>query len=124
MKNKLLIIFIAIAFILIVYYFIFAPTIFQEGNPIPIFRGIIRLLQSDDNVAPIDSARYITRTEGSTDSIILFVESKGWTFRGQYGAGYVFQKQKNSMDITISISSVQYSRYFKLWNTIPDSLYR
>lgn len=122
MKNKLLILCVVIALILAALYFIFGSAIFREGNPIPIFRGIINLLLSNDNVVPIDSARYITKTDGGADSIISFIESKGFKYRGQYNGGYVFQKQNNSITSTISISDTQYSKYFTIWKTIPGSL--
>lgn len=98
------------------------PIVFRGGNSIAIIKGAARLILSDDMVVPIDSSSYITRSEGGADSMISFVENKGWAFRGKYGEGYVFHKQKDSMDITISMGSSGFLKYFRLWKTTPNTI--
>ncbi len=94
---------------------LFLPAILQEGNPLPILKGIVRLQLSDERLMFIDSDRYITRTEGSDDVIISFLENNGWMFEEQFGSAYIFNKQDN----LINVGSKQYSRYFRLWQ-IPN----
>lgn len=114
MKKKPLIIGVAVIFILILSGFIiFAPTIFQEGNPLPIMQGIFRLQTSNNDIVSVSEnpETYITKTENADSTFIEFMKNKGWTFKEQFGAGYLFEKQ----DKSITVGSKQYSRHFKLW---------
>ncbi|AEE90994.1 conserved exported protein of unknown function [Tepidanaerobacter acetatoxydans Re1] len=118
MKNKLLFICITAALVLA----ILTPALFREGSTIPVIKGTVRLALSNDIVVPIDSARYITRNEDGADLMISFVENKGWKYRGRYGEGYVFQKYKKPVNMTISIGSEEFLKYFRLWKTTPDGI--
>lgn len=112
MKKKTFIIFIIlILFLLILGIVLYLPAIFQEGNPLPIIKGIVRLQLSDEKLISIDLDRYITRTEGSDDVIISFLDNKGWKFGEQFGSAYIFKKQGNLQ----TVESTQYSRYFRIW---------
>lgn len=112
MKKKTFIIFIIlILFLLILSIVLYLPAIFQEGNPLPIIKGIVRLQLSDEKLISIDLYRYITRTEGSDDVIISFLDNKGWKFGEQFGSAYIFKKQSNSL----TIEGIQYSRYYRIW---------
>lgn len=109
--------FFSVAVIFIFIFFscmIFGPTLFQEGNPLPILQGIIRLQLVDDNVVQIskNTERYMTKTESGEEAFIVFMKSKGFTFKEQFGAGFVFEKQGDS----ITVLCRSYSRYFKIWN--------
>jgi hypothetical protein len=116
MRKKPLIIGIIVVFVLIISSFAaYSPAIFQEGNPMAVAKGIMRLKLSDEKIVPIDSQRYITRTQGSNDIIISFMKDKGWSFKEQLGAGFIFEKQANSLIVV----SRQYSKYFRIW-TMPQ----
>lgn len=116
MRKKPLIISIIVVFILIIISFVaYSPTIFQEGNLITVSRGIIRLKLFNDKIVPIDSQRYIAETHGSNETIISYMNDKGWSFKEQAGAGFLFEKQGNSLTVV----SRQYSKYFTIW-TIPQ----
>ena len=89
----------------------YSPAIFQEGNPLPIVQAAIRLQLSNEKIVPIDSERYMTETEDSNDIIISFMKSKEWVFKDQFGSGFLFEKQGNSLTVVCR----QYSKYFKVW---------
>jgi flagellar basal body-associated protein FliL len=90
MKKKTFIIFIIlILFLLILGIVLYLPAIFQEGNPLPIIKGIVRLQLSDEKLISIYQDRYITRTEGSDDVIISFLDNKGLKFGEQFGSAYI-----------------------------------
>lgn len=114
MKKKTYII-LLIIFLLILGLILYLPAIVQEGNPLPLVKGIIRLQLSDEKLISIDEDRYITRTKGSDDVIISFLDNKGWKFTEQFGSAYIFKNQGNS----ITVEGKQYSRYFRIWK-IPN----
>ena len=63
--KKKLVIGLLTCIIIIVLLFVYStlPVIFQEGNPIPIIKGIIELNSDDDGVVKIgdDPIKYLTR---------------------------------------------------------------
>ena len=116
MRKKPLIVSIIVVFVLIIIGFVaYSPAIYQEGNPISVSRGIIRLKMSNVNIVPIDSQRFITGTQGSNDTIISFMKDEGWSFKEQFGAGFLFERRGNSLTVV----SRPYSKYFTIW-TIPQ----
>lgn len=91
----------------------FAPIIFQEGNPIPIFIGIIKLYTSEHNLVQIsrDPDRYISRSKDGRDEVLAFMIEKGWAFTEQGGSGYLFSKDEYKRVVT----SRQYTKKFLIW---------
>ncbi|NLT94462.1 MAG: hypothetical protein GXW85_02835 [Clostridia bacterium] len=114
-KKPLVILSLLILFFLVLGLVLYWPIIFQEGNPLPIVQGIVRLQLSEEKIIAIDSERYLTKTEDSNEAIISFMESKGWVFKDRLGSGYVFEKQEN----LLTIVGRQYSRFFRIFN-IPE----
>lgn len=116
MRKKSLAIFIIGIFALIILNFVtYSPVILQENNLMVVSRSIVKLKLSNEKIVLMDSERYITETKGSDDTIISFMKDKGGSFKEQVGAGFIFEKQGNSLIVV----SRQYSKYFRVW-TIPN----
>ena len=110
LKKGLIILFI----LLISVSFIYRKNIFQEGNPLPILFGTIRLNFSNDKVVKItkDNSKYITKSRNGINSITLFMKEKGYTLTDQMWAGYIFEKENKSR---IIITHRHYSKLYDIW---------
>jgi len=65
MRRKPVFVGVAVILILVISSLIlFTPTIFQEGNPLPIFQGIIQLQLSNKKMVLLSNnpEKYITKT--------------------------------------------------------------
>lgn len=117
MKKRALIICIVVILIFIILSCIlYVPSLFQEGNPLPILQSIIRLQLSNEKIIAISNnpERYITKTECGDDALISLMKSKGWIFKDQLGSGFIFENQGNSLTVVCR----QYSKHFTVW-TVP-----
>ncbi|WLD94385.1 hypothetical protein [Alkalihalobacillus sp. AL-G] len=101
----------------------FGDALSQEGNPVPILTAITKLHISNNNYEPFSESdfdtRYVSENTGKSRYNVVkeFMEEKGWVYQEQMGSGLIF---KNS-DQTITISTIQYSRHYILWN-IPNEI--
>ena len=89
------------------------PVIFQEGNPLPILKGIIKLGVSDDNIVQISNEPrvYISKASVGNTHLIELIEKEGWNFEEQLGSGYIFSRESKNL----VVGSVQYTRRYRIW---------
>lgn len=88
-------------------------SLFQEGNPIPILKGITALNKKVDIVEISKEPKtYITKTDKGSSPITKLMEREGWKFEEQLGAGYIFSKDDNKLIIT----STEYTGKYMIWN--------
>jgi len=109
-KKVLLIVFLII---MIVVFITIYPILFQEGNPLPIIKGIMALSFSNSDIVKIsdEPQRYITKTAKGNTPIIELMDKEGWKLDDQAGSGYIFSKDGN----ILTISSVQYTKKYRIW---------
>lgn len=90
-----------------------SPALFQEGNPIPVFKGMMKLSLNQDKIVQISDSpkKYISKTNIGENLLIKLLEKESWKFDEQLGAGYLFSKDENKLVVT----SVQYTRKYKVW---------
>lgn len=110
MFKKILIILSTLFVIMLLIYW---KPLFQEGNPIPVFYSIVKLNFTDDNIVQISGkdSVYITKSKNGIDSITQIMKEKNYKFTEQMGAGYMFEKQNNSVVITHR----HYWRFYDIW---------
>lgn len=109
-KKIVLILFVVVlAFGLIIIY----PVLFQEGNPLPILKGIAKLSFDEDEIVKISDnpQRYISKTDTGKSPIIDLMSQESWEFEDQMGSGYIFYKNGNRKNV----SSVQYTKKYIIW---------
>ncbi|KGP72460.1 hypothetical protein [Pontibacillus yanchengensis] len=81
--------------------FKFSDTLFQEGNPIPILKGIVQLQIGEDLYVPIDQKqnRYIAsnnpKEKQPYNEVKRYMGDKGWTFEEKLGNDLIFTKDQN-----------------------------
>ena len=114
MNKKVILIVLLI--VLIVGFVIIYPVLFQEGNPLPIIKGIIKLSSSNSDIIKISDEPqiYITKTDKDKTPVIKLMDEEGWKFDEQGGSGYVFSKEDNILIVT----RVQYTRKYMIWKVL------
>lgn len=115
-KKIVLILFVVIlAFGFIIIY----PVLFQEGNPLPILKGIAKLSFNEDEIVKISDSpqRYISKTDRGKSPIIDLMSQESWEFEDQMGSGYIFYKNGNRKNV----SSVQYTKKYIIWELPNDT---
>lgn len=88
-------------------------TIFQEGNPVPVAKGIWALIVKGEPYAKIknDPPVYITRPL-SHDRLFSFIEATyGVKFTKEDNGKYVF----TGKDKTVTLVTRRYSKSFQVW---------
>lgn len=103
------------AIIIIIISFIFLLNInliFQEGNPLPIFSGILQLNDSK-TFAKIKNnpVTYITKTNNMDELFSHIEEDDKVRYREQMGSGYIFENENKIVILT----SRQYTRNYQIW---------
>lgn len=121
--KKIIIVFLLLFLILIAY--LAYPALKQEENPVQVINGIVQLnlrgldlYEYDSNLI---SKQYITKSKDGFEVIRKMLEDEGWLFKEQFGSGFLFEYSTNEKK-HISISSIQFTRYFKLW-LIPQTAF-
>ena len=114
MKRMILIL---LSVSLILGLIIVSPVLFQEGNPIPILKGIVELSSSDVKIIQISESpqRYLSKTNVGNTPLIELMDKEGWKFFEQLGAAYIFSKVGDRLIIT----GVQYTGKYRVW-TLTD----
>jgi len=104
--------------LLVLSYIFSFPLLFQEGNPIPLLRGIIRLSTNEEEIIKVseEPLRYTSATRQGNAPLISLMEDEGWLFQEQLGAGHVFSRENTVLIVT----STQYTRTYTIWKFSPD----
>lgn len=114
-----------IVLVLGVAILLYYPTIFQEGNPCPQFKGIAQLSFSNKQIVELgaDSNKYLTKSD-DPEIIKSFMKDKGYDFIEQMGAAYLFISPAGGRTV---VNHRYYSRYYSLWlitenKNVPSNL--
>ena len=113
-NRKLKIIIFSIITIIIFIFSFYSPVVFQEGNPLSLFKAIIKLNTSSLDIVKLDwdRERYLTKSRNSQDILENKLKEQGYYFVEQLGSGYLF---KNNNSDALIITRKQYSRFYHIW---------
>ncbi|MFC0524026.1 hypothetical protein ACFFGV_10685 [Pontibacillus salicampi] len=111
----------ALSFVLVIgaFAFKFSDTLFQEGNPLPIMKGIIQIQLGEAMYVPIDKdenrfiAPYKPKEEQTFTEAKQFMGSKGWAFERQSGRDLIFSKEDQD---TIVVKTVMYTSDYYIFD--------
>lgn len=94
---------------------LYRPIIFQEGNPAPLLKGIMRLNFTQDRVVKLDVAgdRYLTKSKNGQEVLADWLKDQGYGFIDQMGSGYFF---KDQADNALLATHRYYSRFYSIWS--------
>lgn len=109
--KKIIVILLSSIFIL--GFMRLSPALFQEGNPVPILKGIVKLSSSDEKIVQISESpqQYLTKTNAGSTPLVKLMNKEGWKFDEHLGSGYFFSKDGDKLIIT----SVQYTGKYRVW---------
>ena len=96
MRNSYYVIIIIILLVLVVIAR--GPVLFQEGNPLPIITGIIRLQFTDQSMVKVSENKLMQKS-GEENILDNYLSERGWVFRDGLGAGIFYSR--NGEDIFI-----------------------
>jgi hypothetical protein len=114
-KNKKALFFILVALLALGVFLVFySSVIFQEGNPWPQIKGIVRLNFGQEDVVKLDIGenKYITKND-NPEIIKSFMKDRGYDFTEQMGSGYLFKSNTGTSAVAVHR---YYSRYYSLWS--------
>jgi hypothetical protein len=87
----------------IIFLLLFSPTIFQEGNPLPVVYGLITLDTTETPFVKINQNKYIFRANnGDFEKLTEYLRKNNLLVVDREGAGLLF-KDKNGQNHTASI---------------------
>ncbi|WP_202080423.1 zf-HC2 domain-containing protein [Caldalkalibacillus salinus] len=98
----------------------YGPVIFQEGNPVPVVKGIVELHATDAAYAQISDGprRYISiykPSENHYDVIKSYLAQDGWRYKEQMGSGLVFEKDGETKVVETRL----FTKHYYIW-TLPE----
>lgn len=103
---------VVIVSIIILILLININIIFQEGNPLTIFRGIFRLSSSETFVKIKDNpVTYVTITDDADDLFAYIEESDNVSYKEQVGSGHIFENRNK----VVILTSRQYTHNYQIW---------
>jgi hypothetical protein len=114
-KKRILICLGILLAALVLIFFLYQPVIFQEGNPGPLLKGIMRLNFTQDKIIKLemDGDRYLTKSRNGQETLLSLVNEQGYEFTDQLGSGYFF---KDKDDNALLATHRYYSRFYSIWN--------
>ena len=89
---------------------VFAPLFRQEGNPLPFISAAARLAANHTQIEPLSplAGRYLIRSGDGIAPVVQLLESQGWQYQEQMGAGIIFYKD----GVIMTALSRMYSRLY------------
>lgn len=111
MNKKLTIIFFSLISIMLIAFFACKDVIYQEGNPLPVIKGIVQLNSKSYAVISNDPLKFITKTNNKSELFNYIEKENNVKFEEQLGAGYIF----DGPDKYVILISKQYSRFYQVW---------
>ncbi len=117
MTKKIKNLIILISSFIVVFAFAFyyySPVIFQEGNPLPLIKGILELNFTRKDIILLDSEKeiYFTKSKNGKEILSKKLSDDGYKFLEQMGSGYFF---KNENEEKLIATHKYYSRFYSIW---------
>jgi len=120
MNKKVAIIFFSAISILLIAFFTYKDVIYQEGDPLPVIKGIVQLNSKSYAKISDNPLKFITKTNDKSELFSYIEKENNVKFTDQMGAGYIF----NGPDKNVILISKHYTRFYQVWKyteTIKDS---
>lgn len=111
MKKIILSILLVILVFLLIFFTFFKNTIYQEWNPIPVFKAIWEIIFTKNNFVEFETWKYITPTK---DEYLMkeFMKNKWYDFKDQMWAWYIFE---NNLWENKAVTWRQFSKFFRVY---------
>ncbi|MDF2678613.1 MAG: hypothetical protein K0Q97_2967, partial [Bacillota bacterium] len=98
-------------FLIFIILFLNWNVIFQEGNPLPLIKGIVQLNKESFVKINEDPVTYMTKA-GNKNDLFNYIEKENEVkFKEQMGSGHLFE----SVDKNLMLVSKQYTKFYQVW---------
>lgn len=101
---------LGVVFLLIALAVIQYPVIFQEGNPILVFFGIMAIELTGRNIVPVPELKMIQKA-GEEDHLSSYLAGREWLFAGQFGSGIIYKRNDEQLKVTCRMYTERYIIY-------------
>ncbi len=108
MKSRYYLLLIVLMLVLV--FIARGPVIFQEGNPLPIFSGIMRLQFSDEGIVKVSENKLLQKS-GDDGLLNSYLGSKGWELRDRLGSGIFYERDGEDLFIHSRMFTRRYIIY-------------
>ncbi len=110
MKNANLLIITILIIILLLFSAYIWPVIFQEGNPLPIFWGLIRLELTGRNLVAVTDYKLIQKA-GPEDALSEYLAGYGWQLKDRLGSAIFYHRE----DRELFVEARMFSRFYVIY---------
>lgn len=102
-----------LALIIVVVVMFFARTLFQEGNPLPVFAAIFRLEFTQLEVVPItgEGHLFLQRAGKGEAPLTGYLGESGWQFKDRLGSAIFYEKD----GVMLRVSSRMFTRRYVVY---------
>ncbi len=94
------------------FFIAYGSIIFQEGNPLLVFSGIIKLQLTSKDIVEVSEKKLLQKT-GDDRPLNSYLEDKGWNYRERLGGGIFYERNGEEL----FFSSRMYTRYYIVHET-------
>ncbi|OPL09363.1 MAG: hypothetical protein AVO33_00660 [delta proteobacterium ML8_F1] len=103
---------------LMILLFVAFPWMSGDCCPVRLGMGIIRLGIGEAQIVPyargLNQDYLVSRSDLQATPLKQWLEEKGWRFKEQMGAGYLFEKEDDS-GRTLMVTGRQFTRHYRTW---------
>ncbi len=101
---------LGVVFLLIALAVIQYPVIFQEGNPIPVFFGIMAIELTGRDIVPIPELKMIQKA-GEEDHLSSYLAQREWLFADRLGSGIIYKRNGEQLNVISRMYTERYMIY-------------
>lgn len=86
------------------------PVIFQEGNPLPVFFGIMALELTGQDIAPVPELKMIQKA-GDEDHLSEYLAERDWIFKDRFGSTIIYERGGEQLYVNARMYTSSYIIY-------------
>ena len=107
-----------VAVLLLALVLINSNSIFQEGNPLPLIKGMYQIQFGEQTYVKVKDApeTYLTKSQQASDLFGYIEKSRNVKFYRQLGTSYLFKGEGGE----ITVAARQYTSAYRVWE-IPSA---
>ncbi len=107
---------VSIFYIVVLALFVFVltafnvQTLFQEGNPLPVFRAIVKLELTGTEIVPFAENKLLQKA-GPETPLSDYLSVQGWIFKDRLGSAIFYEKNDESLSVCSRMLTRRYVVY-------------
>ncbi|MBW6463121.1 MAG: hypothetical protein ACNA7Z_03990 [Dethiobacteria bacterium] len=86
------------------------PVIFQEGNPLPVFFGIMAIELTGQDLVPFPDLKMIQKA-ADEEHLNDYLAERGWLFKDRLGLSIVYKRGSEQLNVNTRMFTSRYIIY-------------